>query len=65
LIPIASSSYSRLSERQRIGLSTVDVRNRLGGVDYWTPDKTLAGFSSWHAPTQEHYYVDGWGNRMY
>jgi hypothetical protein len=39
--------------------------NRLGGVNYWRPDKTLAGFSAWHARTQEHHYFDGWGNRMY
>jgi hypothetical protein len=39
--------------------------NRLGGVNYWTPEKVLAGFSAWYAPTQEFHYFDGWGNRLY
>jgi hypothetical protein len=39
--------------------------NRLGGLNYWTPQKTLVGFSAYYAPTQEFHYFDGWGNRIY
>lgn len=39
--------------------------NRLGGLNYWTPQKTLVGFSAYHAPSQEFHYFDGWGSRIY
>ena len=39
--------------------------NRLGGLNYWTPNKTMVGFSAYYAPTREFHYFDGWGNRIY